>query len=170
MEDSQTPQTHNKQSKVVLIVILVVAVLAVAGVAALIITNPSSAPNATDSESSNSSSNSNAASDTTDSADSTATESTDGTAETATITFTDNGFTPTTLTVKKGTVVTVVNTSSHSVQFSSDDHPTHREDPEINMETLAPGKSGTFTATTVGTHGFHDHIDDSKVGTLIVTD
>jgi plastocyanin len=88
----------------------------------------------------------------------------------ATIVFTNDGFSPSTLTVKSGTVVTVKNESSNRVQFSSDDHPTHREDPEINMKTLAPGESGTFTATKVGTQGFHDHIDDSQVGTLIVTD
>lgn len=88
----------------------------------------------------------------------------------ATITFTNDGFTPNKLTVKTGTVVTVKNQSSNRVQFSSDDHPTHREDPEINMKTLAPGESGTFTAKTVGTHGFHDHIDDSKTGTLVVTE
>ena len=38
------------------------------------------------------------------------------------------------------------------------------------MSVLAPGESGTFTAETVGTHGFHDHIDDSKTGTLVVTE
>lgn len=95
---------------------------------------------------------------------------TDSEAETATIVFTNDGFTPNTLTVKAGTVVTVKNESSNKVQFSSDDHPTHREDPEINMKTLAPGESGTFTPTKIGTQGFHDHIDDSKVGTLIVTE
>ena len=89
---------------------------------------------------------------------------------TATITFTDSGFTPNKLTVKKGTVVTVKNTSSKSVQFSSDDHPTHREDPEINLKTLAAGESATFTAQTVGTHGYHDHINDELVGTLVVTE
>ncbi len=89
--------------------------------------------------------------------------------DTATITFTNEGFSPETLTVKAGTVVTVKNESDDSVQFSSDDHPTHRENTEMNMKTLASGQSGTFTAKTVGTHGFHDHINDSKVGTLVVT-
>lgn len=88
----------------------------------------------------------------------------------AIIVFTNDGFTPNTLSVKKGTVVTVKNESSKRVQFSSDDHPSHRDDPSLNMKTLAPGESGTFTAVTVGTQGFHDHIDDSKVGTLIVTE
>jgi hypothetical protein len=40
----------------------------------------------------------------------------------------------------------------------------------MNMQALAPGTSGTFIANTVGTHEFHDHNDDSKVGTLTVTE
>lgn len=92
------------------------------------------------------------------------------TSATATIVFTNDGFTPNTLSVKKGTVVTVKNESSKRVQFSSDDHPTHRLNTEMNLKTLSAGESATFTADTVGTHGFHDHIDDSKTGTLIVTE
>lgn len=93
-----------------------------------------------------------------------------GATETATITFTNAGFTPGSLTVKKGATITVKNTSSTEVQFSSDDHPTHRLNTEMNLKTLQPGESASFTAETVGTHGFHDHIDDSKTGTLIVTE
>jgi plastocyanin len=105
-----------------------------------------------------------------DSADTSSEAASNTEASTATITFTNDGFTPETLTVKTGTVVTVKNESSDPVQFSSDNHPTHREDPEINMKTLAPGESGTFTAKTVGKHGFHDHMDDSKTGVLVVTE
>lgn len=115
-----------------------------------------------------SSSNDSSTGDSSQAASSDVDTSTDAT--TAMITFTDDGFSPSMLTVKKGTVVTVKNESSTSVQFSSDDHPTHRLDPEINMSTLAPGKSGTFTAETVGTHGFHDHINDQFTGTLVVTE
>ena len=91
-------------------------------------------------------------------------------AQAAVITFTNDGFTPSSLTVKKGATVTVKNESSNRVQFSSDDHPTHRLNTEMNLRTLAPGELASFTATTVGAHGFHDHIDDSKVGTLTVTE
>lgn len=91
-------------------------------------------------------------------------------APTATITFTGNGFSPSNITVKKWTVVTVINESDTEVQFSSDNHPTHRENPEMNLAVLAPGEKATFSAGTVGTHGFHDHIDDSKTGTLVVTE
>lgn len=87
---------------------------------------------------------------------------------TATITFTDDGFTPSTTTVSKGAVVEVVNNSSSDVQFSSDDHPTHTEETELNLKVLTPGESATFTATKTGTWGYHDHLDDKFTGTLIV--
>ncbi len=88
----------------------------------------------------------------------------------ATIVFTDNGFSPQNYTVKKGQAVTVKNTSSSDVQFSSDDHPAHTDDPELNMSVLKPGESGTFTPPRAGTHGFHDHLQDQFTGTLVVTD
>ncbi len=162
MEESQNPEQTPKQSKAILIVIAVIVVLAVAGVAVMIFANQSQAPTTTQNEETGSNSETDA--------NNTGADANTNTVESATITFTNNGFSPATLTVKKGTKVTVVNNSSDEVQFSSDDHPTHREDPEINMETLAPGESGSFTVTTVGTHGFHDHIDDSKTGTLVVTE
>ncbi len=86
------------------------------------------------------------------------------------ITFTNNGFEPDNLTVKKGTVVTIKNDSSRNLQFSSNDHPTHRANPEMNLPTTKPGESDSYTATVVGKWGFHDHLDDSKTGTITVTE
>lgn len=90
--------------------------------------------------------------------------------ERMTITFTDDGFEPSELTVKKGTVIAIKNESSRSVQFSSDDHPAHRDNTEMNMNSLAPGESSSYTATAVGEWGYHDHIDESKTGTITVTE
>lgn len=147
---SNNPQpSDSKQSRTVLIVTLTIAALTVAIVAAILINGNSSAPSAQ-----NATTNSNTAE----------------TGATATIIFNDDGFSPSTLTVAKGTKVTVTNKSSVPVQFSSGEHPTHLEDPEINMDELAPGESGSFTVSVVGTHEFHDHHDDTKTGTLIVTE
>lgn len=135
-----TSTSHTNQSRVVLIVVAIVTVLALAATWAVIIANPSSAPEVAD--------------------DTPAT----------TITFTDDGVSPARITIKKGTAVTVVNNSSRAIQFSSDDHPAHTDDPELNMSELAPGANGTFTPTHVGTHGFHDHHNDSVTGTITVTE
>ena len=143
---------ENNSRKAVIIVVAVV-LLAVAALVAILLLTPKDNPGPSNTSNST-----------------TQNTSTEKQAGVALITFTDEGFSPAMLTVKKGTVVTVENKSTNSVQFSSDDHPAHTDNTEMNMSVLAPGESGTFTAETVGTHGFHDHIDDSKTGTLVVTE
>lgn len=95
---------------------------------------------------------------------------TSGQNEAVTINFTDQGFEPSSVTVKQGTTVTIKNNSSRDVQFSSDDHPTHRDNTEMNLSTIAPGESDSYFATTPGTWGYHDHLDESKTGTVTVTE
>ena len=86
----------------------------------------------------------------------------------ATITYTDNGWNPETITISAGETVTVQNDSSSSVQFSSNDHPTHTKNSELNLPTLSAGESQTFTPETTGTFGIHDHLNPSKTATVIV--
>lgn len=89
-------------------------------------------------------------------------------ADLPTIVFTDDGFSQKEYRVPEGTAVRVDNRSSMDLQFSSDDHPTHKNDPELNMALLGAGESGTFNPPGKGTYGFHDHINDQFEGTLIV--
>ena len=86
----------------------------------------------------------------------------------ATITYSDNGYSPASLTVKSGTTVTIKNSSSSSIQFDSDPHPAHTANPELNVGSVAPGESKTFTPTTKGSHAYHNHLDSSQTGLLIV--
>ncbi len=85
-----------------------------------------------------------------------------------TITYTNDGFSPATLTVKSGTKITIKNDSSHALQFDSDPHPVHTDDPELNVGVVSPGKSMTFTATNTGSHGYHNHLNSSDTGTIVV--
>lgn len=152
LESTEEIVQQDNSKKLITIVVVTIAVAVIATIAIILLTpktnpGPSDAANSTTQNTSN-----------------------EAFAGVALITFTDEGFSPTTLTVKKGTVVTVDNKSTKPVQFSSDDHPTHTHNTEMNMKELAQGESGTFTAETVGTHGFHDHIDDSKTGTITVTE
>lgn len=84
------------------------------------------------------------------------------------ITYSDDGFSPKNPMVKKDGTVTVRNTSSRSVQFSSDPHPAHTNEAELNLKDLAPGESASFTVTRVGTFGFHNHLNASETGELMV--
>lgn len=85
-----------------------------------------------------------------------------------TIAYDGNKFSPATLSVKSGTVVTIKNTSSENLQFQSDPHPTHTDDPDLNVGAVASGQSKTFTATMKGAFGFHDHLNPSEQGKITV--
>jgi len=85
-----------------------------------------------------------------------------------TIDFTDSGFSPETITVKAGTVVTVVNQSSAALQFESDPHPTHTNETELNIGVVEQGQSKTFVVTKNGTWGYHNHLDPSQTGSIVV--
>jgi plastocyanin len=86
----------------------------------------------------------------------------------ATITFNGSGFSPSTVTVASGAKITVVNSSTQTIDFASNPHPLHTDNPELNIGTIAPGGSKTFTVTRVGTWGYHDHLNAIYGGTIIV--
>jgi plastocyanin len=85
-----------------------------------------------------------------------------------TIVFDEDGFRPAELTVTAGTTITIRNNSSNPVQFSSDEHPTHTDNQELNGKVLPPGASEELTLDTVGTWGFHDHLNTRFTGTITV--
>ncbi len=86
----------------------------------------------------------------------------------ATITYDGNGFSPANVTVKSGDTVTVKNTSSQDVQFDSDPHPVHTDDPDLNLGSVAPGQSGSFKVTKTGSFGYHNHLDPSQTGNITI--
>ncbi len=86
----------------------------------------------------------------------------------AIITYSDSGYSPSTITVKSGDTVELKNTSSQSVQFDSDPHPIHTDDPELNVGELSPGQTTTFKVITKGTHGYHNHLNPAQTGTIVV--
>lgn len=77
----------------------------------------------------------------------------------ATITITSSGASPRTVTVARGSQVQFVNNDTRAHEMSSDDHPDHRDCPEINaVGFLSPGQSRpTGNLNTARTCGFHDH-------------
>lgn len=84
------------------------------------------------------------------------------------ITYSDNGFSPSSITVKSGSKVTIKNTSSHSMQFDSDPHPVHTDDADLNVGVVGSGQSMTFTPNKKGTFGYHNHLNPSDTGIIIV--
>ncbi len=144
-----------------ILVIVGIAVLIIAGV--VIAKNQSS----TDSSTSNTSS-SNTSAQAASNSTSPNPDTNNNSASSNEITYSSSGFSPATLTVKSGDKVTVKNNTSSQIQFDSNPHPLHTDDPELNIGLIGPGESQTITVTKKGSHGFHNHLNPSDTGTLVV--
>jgi plastocyanin len=97
----------------------------------------------------------------------------------ATISYTGNGYSPASVTIKKGETVRWVNNSSEDTWPASAVHPTHSIYPEKTSadclgsafdagKGLKPGESWDFTFNSTGEWRFHDHLHASKTGVVIV--
>lgn len=89
-------------------------------------------------------------------------------AEQVTITYSDSGYSPQSVTVKSGDTVVIKNESSRSMQFESDPHPAHTNNTELNAGSVPPGQSMSFMVNRVGTFGYHNHLNASQKGTIVV--
>ena len=94
-----------------------------------------------------------------------------------TIRITSSGFEPKTLTVKAGTTVTFVNEDTNQHWPASAMHPTHNVYPESGgcigskfdaCKGLAQGESFSFTFNEKGSWGYHDHLQTSITGKIVV--
>jgi plastocyanin len=101
------------------------------------------------------------------------------TGDTVTVTYTDDGFFPKEVTVKKGDVVKFVNNASGGMWVGSAIHPTHSQYPiKTESDCLGsafdqcvasdPGTSWEFKFDAVGSHGYHNHVRASHFGKIIV--
>lgn len=153
-------EANKNKSKLVIVTVVVLALV----VGLLIWVFVGRSANAPSSDSSDTETSSSSSSQQDQTTDSTQSESK------STIVFTDDGFQPSSLTVSRGTTVTIKNESSDRLQFSSDDHPTHRLNSEMNLSTIDSGESTTYVANEVGEWGYHDHLNDSLTGTITVTE
>lgn len=80
-----------------------------------------------------------------------------------------SGFTPQTITIKTGSSITWTNTDSVSHTVNSDPHPTHTISSLLNQAgTIKAGESKSLTFPTAGTYKYHDHLNPSSSGTVVV--
>jgi plastocyanin len=88
-----------------------------------------------------------------------------------TVVYNDNGFSPAKITVKKGTTVAFENKSSGSMWVASDVHPTHQLLPGFDAKKgISSGAAYEYTFVKVGTWTYHNHLQPTQVGTVIVTE
>ncbi|XKT74458.1 MAG: hypothetical protein ACJKTH_03825 [Patescibacteria group bacterium UBA2163] len=87
-----------------------------------------------------------------------------------TVLLTENGFSPTEITVAVGETVTFVNRSNKYFWPASDFHPTHEAYPEFDtQQALPPGATWEFTFTESGLFKYHDHLAPFYFGIVRVT-
>lgn len=103
--------------------------------------------------------------------DTTATN-TDGSSESAddvvTITYDGTSFSPAEVRVESGGTVKFVNESDTTIEPSSDNHPTHEANPEINFGEIEPGESSSVSVSEEGSWEYHDHLNPDNTGMIIV--
>ncbi len=88
---------------------------------------------------------------------------------TATIMYTNRGFSPTTLEVPVGTKVIFTNQGDGLMWVASAHHPTHQLLPGFDSFKGVPnGASYEYTFTKAGVWKYHDHLNASSRGLVIV--
>lgn len=84
------------------------------------------------------------------------------------VNITSKGFEPKTLTIGVGATVTWINKSGSAVNINSDPHPVHTAYPPLNLGIVEDGKSVSLVFDKLGTYGYHNHLQPSQRGTIIV--
>ncbi|MDP9211841.1 MAG: cupredoxin domain-containing protein [bacterium] len=88
--------------------------------------------------------------------------------QSVTVTLRDGTFTPREVTIEAGQSVVFVNESDAPAVIASDPHPTHTDMAAFESGTLESGASYLFVFNERGNWGFHDHLNPSHTGTVIV--
>ena len=89
-------------------------------------------------------------------------------ATTKAVSVTATGFSPATVTVSIGTTVTWTNNAGSDVRVASDPHPTLTDLPGLDSKALAKGATYSFTFTQTGTWGYHNFLEPTQKGIVIV--
>ena len=104
-------------------------------------------------------------------------------AKTVTVIYGANGFSPSTITIKRGDTVTFVNQSSGSMWVGSAMHPDHKLYDGTDLKThcasravpsfdscknMSKGDSYSFTFNKIGAWGYHNHSAANHFGKIIV--
>lgn len=89
-------------------------------------------------------------------------------AEQTTVTLMQSGFEPATITVKAGTKVVWGNKSGVAATVDSAGHPTHLTYPPLNLGEFSDGSQVSLVFDKAGTYKYHNHLNPSQTGTVIV--
>ncbi len=82
--------------------------------------------------------------------------------------LTSTGFVPKDVSIKTGSAVRWTNSSGVQGTVNSDDHPTHKLFPEMNLGTFSSGSTLVHIFTKPGVYRYHDHFHPDFKGTVTV--
>lgn len=88
--------------------------------------------------------------------------------QTAKVQITPDGFVPATIKILPGSQVTWINADNKTHKIAANPHPTHSDLSELESPELVPGASYTYKYGQKGIFGYHDHLDITKTGIVIV--
>ena len=84
------------------------------------------------------------------------------------VTYENNSFSPSLITISQGTNVRFVNRSTADIRISSNPHPTHTSYPDLESGRLAPGENYQIIFEEAMTVNYHNHFNPSATGKIIV--
>lgn len=85
-----------------------------------------------------------------------------------TVTITNNGFSPQNITIKVGESVNWINIDSESHTVNSSAHPAHSDYLPLNIGVIVSGESKSLVFPDKGVFKYHDHLNSSLAGMVIV--
>ena len=90
---------------------------------------------------------------------------------THTVRYTLTGFQPSLITIRKGDTIDFRNDTDFSMWVASNPHPSHSDYPSLDSK-VSKAKNGiyTFTFTTVGVFGYHNHQKPEHLGVVVVAE
>lgn len=87
----------------------------------------------------------------------------------AVVTLTDNGFSPKEITVHSGEAVRWINNSTQNkASVNSDDYPTNKKYPELNLGEFQKGSTLVHIFQKPGTYTYNDYFHHTWGGTIVV--
>jgi plastocyanin len=88
------------------------------------------------------------------------------------ITASSGSFSPSCITVASGTEISWKNSGSQEVQIGVDPHPSHTGNRQLTNNEFVlqvrAGQTATSTTPTAGEYQYHDHLNPTAKGTVIV--
>lgn len=86
-----------------------------------------------------------------------------------TVTYTDSGFSPASVSVKVGDTVEWLNQGTKQMWVASAPHPQHTDYPGFDqLASTGKGTTYSFTFTKAGTWKYHNHVNVKDFGSVVV--